>query len=83
MNIIISGKNIELTDGLKNAVNDAHPTLMRPIALVNERYNQHLTTGSLIVEVGSSGNTLQEALNAAQLFGEAAGRALAQLVAAE
>ncbi len=76
-------ENLKLAVYLQNAVNDAHPTLMRPIALVNERYNQHLTTGSLIVEVGSSGNTLQEALNAAQLFGEAAGRALAQLVAAE
>lgn len=73
--------NLRLAVYLQNAVNEAHPTLMRPITLVNERYNQHLTTGSLIVEVGSSGNTLQEAVNAAQLFGASAGAALARLIA--
>ena len=41
---------------------------MRPITLVNERYNQHLTRGSLIIEVGSSGNTLQEAIRAVRLL---------------
>lgn len=72
--------NLRLAVYLQNAVNDAYPTLMRPVTLVRERYNQHLTTGSLIVEVGSSGNTLQEAINAVQLFGDAAGPALAALV---
>jgi stage II sporulation protein P len=50
------------------------------VALKKERYNQHLTTGSLILEVGSSGNTLQEALAAARLFASAAGPALLELV---
>ena len=59
-----------------------HPTLMRPVSLVPQRYNQHLTHGSLILEVGSSGNTLQEALAAIRLFGEAAAPALAELVEA-
>lgn len=72
--------NLRLAVYMQNAVNEAHPTLMRPITLVNERYNQHLTTGSLIVEVGSSGNTLQEAVNAVQLFGDAVGPALAKLI---
>lgn len=72
--------NLRLAVYMQNAVNEAHPTLMRPITLVNERYNQHLTTGSLIVEVGSSGNTLQEAINAVQLFGDSAGPALAKLI---
>ena len=56
---------------------------MRPIALVPQRYNQQLTPGSLIIEVGSSGNTLQEALAAIRLFGNAAGPALAELIEAE
>lgn len=72
--------NLRLAVYMQNAVNEAHPTLMRPITLVNERYNQHLTTGSLIVEVGSSGNTLQEAINAVQLFGDSVGPALAKLI---
>ena len=64
---------------LQNAVNSACPTLMRPVNLVPQRYNQQLTPGSLIVEVGSSGNTLREALAAVRLFGRAIGPALAEL----
>jgi len=66
---------------LQNAVNSAFPTLMRPVSLVSQRYNQQLTPGSLIVEVGSSGNTLREALAAIRLFGRAVAPALLDLVA--
>ena len=72
--------NLALALYLQNAVNTACPTLMRPIALVPQRYNQQLTPGSLILEVGSSGNTLREALAAIRLFGNAAGPALAALI---
>ena len=73
--------NLALAVYLQQAVSTAHPTLMRPVLLVPQRYNQHLTPGSMIIEVGSSGNTLQEALAAVRLFGESAGAALAGLVA--
>lgn len=46
---------------------------------MRERYNQHLSPGSLIIEVGSSGNTLQEALAAIRLFARAAAPALKEL----
>ncbi|MBQ9721722.1 MAG: stage II sporulation protein P [Oscillospiraceae bacterium] len=72
--------HLRLAAYLQNAVNADHPTLMRPIALVNERYNQHLAPGSILIEVGSSGNTLQEALRAVELFGQSAGKALAALI---
>ena len=68
---------------LQNAANSAYPTLMRPVALVPQRYNQQLTPGSLIVEVGSSGNTLREALAAVRLFGRAIAPALLDLVGGE
>ena len=71
--------NLALALYLQNAVNSACPTLMRPVNLVPQRYNQQLTPGSLIVEVGSSGNTLREALAAVRLFGRAIGPALAEL----
>ena len=75
--------NLALALYLQNAVNTACPTLMRPIALVPQRYNQQLAPGSLILEVGSSGNTLREALAAIRLFGNAAGPALAALIEPE
>ena len=53
---------------------------MRPVDVVPQRYNQQLCRGMLIVEVGSSGNTMQEALAAIRLFAEAAAPALLQLV---
>ena len=73
-------ENLKLAMYLQNAADAACPTLMRPIALVSERYNQQLSPGMLIAEVGSTGNTLREALTAAELFGDAAGEALAQLM---
>ena len=72
--------NLSLALYLQNAVSAVHPTLMRPVSLVQQRYNQHLTGGSLILEVGSSGNTLQEALAAIRLFADAAAPALLALV---
>ena len=53
---------------LHHALNTAHPSIMRPMSFRAGRYNQHMTTGSMLVEVGTCGNTLQEALTAARLF---------------
>lgn len=72
--------NLSLALYLQDAAIREYPTLMRPVELVPQRYNQHLTGGSLILEVGSSGNTLQEALAAIRLFGEATAPALLALV---
>ncbi len=41
-------------------------TLARPLSFVKYRYNQHLTTGSLILEVGADANLLPEAKLAAK-----------------
>ena len=71
--------NLSLALYLQNAVSAKHPSLMRPVSLVRERYNQQLTGGSLIIEVGSSGNTLQEALAGIRLFADAAAPALLEL----
>lgn len=73
-------ENLKLALYLQAAVHLKHPTLQRAVKLVQERYNQQLTTGSLILEVGSNGNTLQEALNAIEFFAEGAGPALAALI---
>ncbi len=72
-------ENLALALYLQEAVGRKHPTLLRPVSLVPQRYNQHLCPGALILEVGSSGNTLQEALAAVRLFAEAAAPALLAL----
>ena len=73
-------QNLSLALYLQNAVCQSYPSLMRPITLTKYRYNQHLSPGSMILEVGSNGNTLQEALAAIRLFGKTAGPAIAALV---
>ena len=73
-------ENLKLALYLQKAVDERFPTLARPVELVSERYNQQLCTGMLILEVGSTGNTLHEAMLAAELFGAAAGDALAALI---
>ena len=74
-------QNLRLALYLQQAVNAKYPTLARPISVVKERYNQHLSTGSFILEVGSNGNSLQEAITAVRLFADAVGPALKELAA--
>ena len=74
-------ENLKLALAMQAAAVSADGALMRPIHLAPERYNQQYTTGSLIIEVGTNGNTLSEALAAAELFGRAAGEMLASLAA--
>lgn len=50
--------------------------LARPLHFVKERYNQHATKGSLILEVGTDGNTLEEAVLGARY----AARSIAQVL---
>lgn len=76
-------ENLKLALAIQAAAMSANGALMRPIHLAPERYNQQYTTGSLIIEVGTNGNTLSEALAAAELFGRAAGEMLASLAAAD
>lgn len=63
-------ENLRLAAAVQENLLEKYPTLMRPILLRNSRYNQHATTGSLLVEVGAAGNSLDEALLAARLFAE-------------
>ena len=49
-------------------LNRMAPGLCRDIDLRTERFNQHETPGSLLVEFGCTGNTLAEALRSAEYF---------------
>jgi len=63
-------ENLRLAAALQESLLADYPTLMRPLLLRNSRYNQHATTGSLLVEVGAAGNSPEEALLSGQLFAE-------------
>ena len=55
---------------LQSVLEGASPGLCRSIDLRTERFNQHATPGSILVEVGTHGNTLTQALASAKLLGE-------------
>ena len=63
-------ENLKLAVAIQEAALTAYPTLMRPLILRNSRYNQHVTTASLLVEVGAAGNSPEEAETAARLLAE-------------
>lgn len=63
-------ENLRLAAAVQQDVLEHYPTLMRPVLLRNSRYNQHATTGSLLLEVGAAGNSPEEAVLAGRLFAE-------------
>ena len=65
-------ENLKFALRLQVEMMERHPALVRPISLQEERFNAHLTPGSVLVEVGTCTNTLQEALVAARFFADAA-----------
>jgi stage II sporulation protein P len=68
--------NLSLALSIQKAVTDKWATLARPIVLRTSRFNQQQSTGAILVEFGTHGNTLQEAITAARLFG----RTLAEMI---
>lgn len=69
-------QNLTFAVKVQQALNSRWADLARPIALRSSRYNQQYLPGCLLVEVGSHGNTLQEAIAGGRLYA----RALAELL---
>lgn len=55
-------QNIKTAIKLQSKANDIYPGLFRPMIIRNSRYNQHMAPGAWIIEVGATGNTLEECL---------------------
>lgn len=60
--------NLSLALSVQSALANKWSTLARPLVLRPTRFNQHLSTGAILVEVGTHGNTMQEAITAARLY---------------
>ena len=72
-------KNLVLALDLQNTLSERYEQLVRPIALRNSRFNQHLSEGALLVEIGGHGNTLSQALEGARMFAKTTGARLKTL----
>ena len=63
-------ENLALALKLTAVLEQADPGICRPLNLRAQRFNQDMTSGSLLVEIGASGNTHEEALVAARALAE-------------
>lgn len=63
-------QNLALAVKLQACLEQKYEGLCKPIQLVTSRYNQDLSTGALLIEVGTAGNTHREALAAAEHLAE-------------
>ena len=69
--------NLSCALKLRTLLEREQPGVSRMIDLRTERFNQHTSPGALLLEIGSAGDTLTEALAAARLVGQAVASLLA------
>ena len=74
-------KNFHFASRLQETAETMFPGFTRPILFDYRKYNQDLTAGSLLIEVGSQGNTLEEAQYAGELVGQALSETIRKLAA--
>ncbi len=54
--------NLKLAIKIQEKANEMYPGLFKPIILRNSRYNQHVSGGACIIEVGATGNTIEQCI---------------------
>lgn len=64
-------ENMALAVKLHAKLEQLCPGICRPISLRTSRFNQDLSDGALLIEVGAAGNTRQEALRATEILADA------------
>ncbi len=61
-------ENFRFATELSQYIYNENPDILRPMFLSHRFYNLDLRTGSLLFEIGSNGNTLEEATNTAKFI---------------
>lgn len=64
-------ENLKLATKLQQTLEVMYPSLARSIHFMSKNYNESLTTGSMLIEIGTDGNTLDEAKYSAELLSNA------------
>lgn len=62
--------NFSLAAKLHAQLEKRFPGICRPISFRTERFNQDLSTGALLIEIGAAGDTLEDALAAVDFLAE-------------
>ncbi len=62
--------NLKFAVKIQEKANEMYPGLFRPIIVRNSRYNQNLADSAFIIEVGATGNTLEETTGSMKYLAE-------------
>lgn len=54
--------NLKFAIKIQEKANELYPGLFKPIILRDSRYNQHVSEAACIIEVGATGNTLEQCI---------------------
>ena len=61
-------KNLKIAMKIQKTAEELYPGLFRPMIVRDSRYNQQVREGAFIIEVGATGNTLDESLRSMKYF---------------
>ncbi len=61
-------ENLSFALKLYSAGEQMYPGIFRQLNITNSRYNQHATNGSILLEVGATGNTMEQSINSVKYF---------------
>lgn len=79
MNMPNYKENLKFATLVQNQTAKKYPGLMRPVLFDYRNYNQQLTTGSILVEIGTHGSTIEQAKNSAYAFAVSLAEALDEI----
>lgn len=71
MNMPDYWENLRFAAALADKLEELYPGITRPILFDYRKYNMDLSKGALLIEIGATGNTLEEAKYSAELLGNA------------
>ena len=62
--------NLHFASALQQSMESRYPTLTRPVLFQYCQYNQQVSPGALLIEVGSHGNSIDQAVYSGELIGK-------------
>lgn len=72
-------ENLKLAVRIQEKLESRYPGLARAVSLMPRNYNESLTTGSVLIEIGTDANSLEEAQYSAGLLGNALAELFSEL----
>ena len=69
-------QNLKFAIKIQEKANELYPGLFKPIMVRNSRYNQHVAKAATIMEIGATGNTMDQCLNSMKYLSKVMDEAL-------